>query len=137
LLVVLPTVVNIGAIRQRVLGLKGSPIHSLAVLPLENLSGDSAQEYLSDGMTDALITGLAQVGSLRVISRTSSMQYKQTKKSLPEIAHELNVDGIVEGTLQRSGDRVRITAQLVHGTSDKHLWAGSYERDASDLFALD
>jgi len=65
------------------------------------------------------------------------MQYKQTKKSLPEIAHELNVDGIVEGTLQRSGDRVRITAQLVHGTSDKHLWAGSYERDASDLFALD
>ena len=137
LLVALLAVVNIGAIRERVLGLKGSPIHSLAVLPLENLSGDSTQEYLSDGMTDALITGLAQIGSLKVISRTSSMQYKQTKKSLPEIAHELNVDGIVEGTLQRSGDRVRITAQLVRVASDKHLWAGSYERDTSDLFALE
>jgi TolB-like protein/DNA-binding winged helix-turn-helix (wHTH) protein/Tfp pilus assembly protein PilF len=113
-----------------------SQIHSLAVLPLQNLSADPAQEYFSDGMTDALITDLAQIGSVRVISRTSSMQYKQTKKSLPEIAHELNVDGIIEGTVQRSGDRVRITAQLIYGPSDKHLWARSYEEDLRDVFTL-
>lgn len=112
-------------------------IHSLAVLPLQNLSADPAQEYFSDGMTDALITSLAQIGSVRVISRTSSMQYKQTKKSLPEIARELNVDGIIEGTVQRSGDRVRITAQLIHGPTDKHVWANSYERNLSDVFALE
>jgi TolB-like protein/DNA-binding winged helix-turn-helix (wHTH) protein/Flp pilus assembly protein TadD len=114
-----------------------SSIHSIAVLPLQNLSGDATQEYFSDGMTDALITDLAQIGSVKVISRTSSMQYKQTKKSLPEIARELNVDGIVEGTVQRSGDRVRITAQLIHGPSDKHLWANSYERDTRDMFVLE
>ena len=113
-----------------------SQIHSLAVLPLQNLSADPAQEYFSDGMTDALITDLAQIGSVKVISRTSSMQYKQTKKSLPEIAHELNVDGIIEGTVQRSGDRVRITAQLIHGPSDKHLWARSYEEELRDVFTL-
>ena len=113
-----------------------SQIHSLAVLPLQSLSADPAQEYFSDGMTDALITDLAQIGSVKVISRTSSMQYKQTKKSLPEIAHELNVDGIIEGTVQRSGDRVRITAQLIYGPSDKHLWAKSYEEDLRDVFAL-
>jgi TolB-like protein/DNA-binding winged helix-turn-helix (wHTH) protein len=112
-------------------------IRSLAVLPLQNLSADPAQEYFSDGMTDALITDLAQIGSLKVISRTSSMRYKQTKKSLPEIARELNVDGIVEGTVQRSGDRVRITAQLIHGATDKHLWANSYERNLSDFLALE
>lgn len=112
-------------------------IHSLAVLPLQNLSADPAQEYFSDGMTDALITDLAQIGSLKVISRTSSIQYKQTRKSLPEIAHELNVDGIIEGTVQRSGDRVRITAQLIQGATDKHLWANSYERDIKDVFALE
>lgn len=120
-----------------ILGFISTPqIHSLAVLPLQNLSSDPAQEYFSDGMTDALITDLAQIGSLKVISRTSSMQYKQTKKSLPEIARELNVDGIIEGTVQRSGDRVRITAQLIHGPSDKHLWANSYERDVRDVFKL-
>jgi TolB-like protein/DNA-binding winged helix-turn-helix (wHTH) protein len=113
-----------------------SQIHSLAVLPLQNLSADPAQEYFSDGMTDALITDLAQIGSVKVISRTSSMQYKQTKKSLPEIAHELNVDGIIEGAVQRSGDRVRITAQLIYGPSDKHLWAKSYEEDLRDVFTL-
>lgn len=112
-------------------------IRSLAVLPMQNLSSDPAQEYFSDGMTDALITDLAQISSLKVISRTSSMQYKQTKKSLPEIARELNVDGIVEGTVQRSGDRVRITAQLIQGSSDKHFWANSYERDIRDVFALE
>ena len=112
-------------------------IHSLAVLPLQNLSNEPAQEYFSEGMTDALITDLAQISSLKVISRTSSMQYKQTKKSLPEIASELKVDGIVEGTVQRSGDRVRINAQLIYGPSDKHLWAASYERDMRDVFALE
>jgi TolB-like protein/DNA-binding winged helix-turn-helix (wHTH) protein/tetratricopeptide (TPR) repeat protein len=112
-------------------------IHSLAVLPLQNLSPDPAQEYFSDGMTDALITDLAQIGSVRVISRTSSMQYKQTKKSLPEIARELGVDGIVEGTVQRSGDRVRITAQLIYGPSDKHIWANSFEGDMGNVFTLE
>jgi len=129
---------DVGGLRQRLLVKASSPvIHSLAVLPLANLSNDSNQEYFSDGMTDALITDLAQVGSLKVISRTSSMQYKQTKKSLPEIARELSVDGIVEGTVQRSGDHVRITAQLIHGPSDKHLWANSYEREVSDVFMLE
>ena len=123
---------------KRLSGQNAAPqIRSIAVLPLQSLSGDAAQEYFSDGMTDALITDLAQIGSLKVISRTSSMQYAQTKKSLPEIARELNVDGIVEGTVQRSGDRVRITAQLIYGPSDKHLWANSYERDARDVFALE
>jgi TolB-like protein/DNA-binding winged helix-turn-helix (wHTH) protein/lipoprotein NlpI len=129
---------DIGGLRSRLL-LKLNPpaIHSLAVLPLSNLSNDPNQEYLSDGMTDALITGLAQLDSVKVISRTSSMQYKQTKKSLPEIARQLNVDGIIEGTVQRSGDRVRITAQLIYGPSDKHLWANSYERDMRDVFELE
>jgi TolB-like protein/Tfp pilus assembly protein PilF len=121
----------------RITGLYPPAIHSLAVLPLQNLSDDPAQEYFSDGMTDALITDLAQIGSLKVISRTSTMQYKQTKKPLPEIARELNVDGIIEGTVQRSGDRVRITAQLIYGPSDKHIWANSYERDMRDMFALE
>ena len=98
-----------------------SQIRSIAVLPLENLSGDPAQEYFSDGMTDALITNLAQIGTLKVISRTSSMQYKKTKKSLREIASELNVEGIIEGTVQRSGDRMRITAQLIDGRTDPHF----------------
>ncbi|MBV8569390.1 MAG: winged helix-turn-helix domain-containing protein, partial [Acidobacteriaceae bacterium] len=124
-------------LRRRVLGIGAPRIQSLAVIPLTNLSGDAAQEYFSDGMTDALITELAQIGSIRVISRTSSMQYNQTKKSLPEIARELNVDGIVEGTVQRSGDRVRISAQLIHGPTDKHLWANSYERDVRDVFLLE
>jgi len=129
---------DIGGVREHWLTRASSPvIHSLAVLPLTNLSNDPNQEYFSDGMTDALITDLAQIGSVKVISRTSSMQYKQTKKSLPEIARELNVDGIIEGTVQHSGDRVRITAQLIYGASDKHLWANSYERDTSNVFALE
>jgi len=114
-----------------------TPIHSLAVLPLQNLSADPAQEYFSDGMTDALITDLAQIGSLKVISRTSIVHYKKTEKTLPEIARELNVDGIIEGTVQREGDRVRITAQLIYAPSDKHLWANSYERDMRDVFWLE
>ena len=128
---------DVGGVRQRWVIRASSPvIHSLAVLPLTNLSSDPNQENFSDGMTDALITDLAQIASLKVISRTSTMQYKQTKKTLPEIARELNVDGIVEGTVQRSGDSVRITAQLIYGPADKHLWANSYERDMRDVFAL-
>ncbi len=124
--------------KERVSGKNADPqIRSIAVLPLENLSGDPGQEYFSDGMTDALITDLAQISSLKVISRTSSMQYKQTKKSLPEIGRELGVDGIIEGATQRSGDRVRITAQLIHGPSDRHLWASTYEGAFRDVFALE
>ena len=111
-------------------------LRSIAVLPLENLSGDPSQEYFADGMTDELITDLAKVGALRVISRTSVMRYKGTKKSLPEIARELNVDGIVEGSVLRSGNRVRITAQLLHAPTDQHLWAETYERDLGNVLKL-
>jgi TolB-like protein len=112
------------------------PNHSIAVLPLENFSGDPSQDYFVDGMTDELITDLAKVGALRVTSRTSVMRYKGAKKSLPEIARELQVDGIVEGSVTRSGQRMRITAQLLHGPSDKHLWADTYERDVGDVLKL-
>jgi TolB-like protein/Tfp pilus assembly protein PilF len=123
---------------HRLIGNAAAPrIQSIAVLPPQNVSPDPSQEYFAEGMTDALITDLAQIGDLKVISRTSSMQYKQTKKSLPEIARELNVDAILEGSVQRSGDRVRISAQLIHAASDKHLWANSYERDLRDVFALE
>jgi TolB-like protein/Flp pilus assembly protein TadD len=126
-----------GGWRDRVSGRGSSPaIQSLAVLPLQNLSRDPEQEYFADGMTDALITDLARIGALKVISRTSSMQYKQTTKSLPQIARELNVEGIVEGTVQRSGDRVRITAQLIEASKDRHVWAESYERDLRDILRL-
>lgn len=111
-------------------------IRSLAVLPLENLTGDAAQEYFVDGMTDALITRLAQIGALRVISRTSAMHYKGTHKKLPEIASDLNVDAVVEGTVTRSGERVRVTAQLIHAPTDRHLWARHYERQATDILLL-
>src|ERR1700730_8490562 len=96
-------------------------IRSLAVLPLENLSGDASQGYLADGMTDELITDLSQISALRVISRTSVMVYKGARKPLPQIARELNVDAVVEGTVLRSGDQVRITAQLIEASTDKHL----------------
>jgi TolB-like protein/DNA-binding winged helix-turn-helix (wHTH) protein len=111
-------------------------VRSIAVLPLDNFSGDPNQEYFADGMTDELITDLAKIGALRVISRTSVMRYKGTKKSLPEIARELNVDGIIEGSVMRSGQRVRITAQLLYGPTDKHLWAETYERDLGDVLSL-
>jgi len=112
------------------------PMRSIAVLPLDNLSGDPSQEYFVDGMTDELITDLAKVGALRVTSRTSVMRYKGTKKSLPEIARELNVEGIVEGSVTRSGNRVRVTAQLLHAPEDQHLWAETYERDLGDVLKL-
>jgi TolB-like protein/DNA-binding winged helix-turn-helix (wHTH) protein/Tfp pilus assembly protein PilF len=111
-------------------------IRSLAVLPLENLSGDASQNYFSDGMTDELITNLAQISALRVISRTSVMVYKGARKPLPQIARELNVDAVVEGTVLRAGDRVRITAQLIDAATDKHLWSQSYEGEFRDTLAL-
>jgi len=111
-------------------------IRSLAVLPLANLSRDPEQEYFADGMTEELITSLARFSELRVISRTSSMHFKGSKKTLPEIAKQLNVDGIVEGTVRRAGDRVRISAQLIHAPTDQHIWAENYERDLNDILAL-
>jgi TolB-like protein/DNA-binding winged helix-turn-helix (wHTH) protein/Flp pilus assembly protein TadD len=111
-------------------------IRSLAVLPLENLSGDASQNYFADGMTDELITDLAQISALRVISRTSVMAYKGARKPLPEIARELNVDAVIEGSVLRSGDQVRITAQLIEASTDRHLWSRSYEGDLRDTLAL-
>ena len=111
-------------------------IESIAVLPLENLSGDPEQEYFADGMTDELISQLAQIQSLRVISRTSIMQYKDVRKPLPEIGRELDVDVVVEGTVRRADGRVRITAQLVVAADDRHLWAQSFEREMQDVLAL-
>lgn len=129
--------VNTGGLRQRLLGASAAPrIQSIAVLPLENLGGDPSQEYFADGMTDELITQLAQIRGLRVISRTTAMQYKGTRKSIPEIGRELHVDGIVEGTVFRSGEQVRISAQLVDSSTDQHVWAQSYERDLRDILAL-
>jgi TolB-like protein/DNA-binding winged helix-turn-helix (wHTH) protein/Tfp pilus assembly protein PilF len=112
------------------------PIQSIAVLPLDNLSGDPSEEFFADGMTDQLITDLAKVGSLRVISRTSVMQYKGAKRALPAIARELNVDAIVEGSVIRSGPRVRVTAQLIRARTDQHLWAETYDRDLGDILKL-
>src|ERR1700739_3597911 len=111
-------------------------IRSLAVLPLESLSIDASQDYFADGMTDELITDLSQISALRVISRTSVMPYKRVRRSLPEIAHELNVDAVVEGTVLRSGNRVRITAQLIQVPAERHLWAQSYEGDIGDVLTL-
>ena len=111
-------------------------IGSLAVLPLDNLSGDQEQEYFADGMTDALTTDLAQISSLKVISRTSAMHFKGSKETLPQIGRELNVDAVVEGTVTRGENRVRVTAQLVEVSSDHNLWARTYERDLKDVLAL-
>jgi len=113
-----------------------SPIRSIAVLPLENFSGDGSQDYFADAMTDELITDLAKVGALRVTSRTTIRLYKHTNKPLPEIAQELNVDAIVEGSVMRSGQRVRITAQLIRAPADQHIWAETYERDLGDVLRL-
>ena len=111
----------------------GPAVSSIMVLPLDNLSGDPNEEYFADGVTDALIGDLAKLSGLQVISRTSSMHYKGTKKSLPEIAREIKVDAIVEGTVQRSGDRVVIRAQLIHAATDRHLWVQVYERPMRDV----
>lgn len=111
-------------------------IQSLAVLPLRNLSGDAEQDYFADGITDELTTNLAQISALRVTSSTSVTQFRNTKETLPDIATKLNVDAIVEGSVTRSGDRVRITAQLIDAKSDRHLWAKSYERELQDVLTL-
>jgi serine/threonine protein kinase/Tfp pilus assembly protein PilF len=111
-------------------------IQSLVVLPLLNLSNDAGQEYFADGMTEALICNLAKLGALRIISRTSAMRYKGTNRSLPEVARELNVDAVVEGSVLRLGQRVRITAQLIHAVTDMHLWAETYDRDLQDVMIL-
>src|SRR6201995_5688046 len=122
--------------RQSRLAMAPGAIQSLAVLPLENLSGDASQEYFADGMTDELITDLAQISALRIISRTSVMVYKGARKPLPQIARELNVDAVVEGTVLRSGNQVRITAQLIEAATDKHLWSQNYEGELRDTLAL-
>jgi len=128
---------NVAGLRDRVAGLFGPPrLESIAVLPLANLSGDAAQEYFADGMTEELITHLAQIRALRVTSRTSVMPYKETKKPLRAIARELKVDWVVEGSVRRAGDRVRVTAQLIDARTDQHLWADSFERDLKDVLAL-
>jgi TolB-like protein/Tfp pilus assembly protein PilF len=126
------------AIRSRRPAVPAEPgvIRSLAVLPLENLSHDPEQEYFADGMTDELIIDLAKIGGLRVISRTSVMQYRGTKKLLPQIAKELNVDALVEGSVQRAGNRVTIKASLIQAADDKHLWGDKYERDLKDVLGV-
>ncbi len=136
LLVVL-IALNVGGWRARLLGRAPSPrIESLAVLPLANLSGDASQEYFADGMTEELITQLAQVTALKVISRTSVMRYKGTKESSPQIARALGADALIEGSIRREGDRVRITVQLIEGRSDRHLWAEDYQREMRGILAL-
>jgi TolB-like protein/DNA-binding winged helix-turn-helix (wHTH) protein/Tfp pilus assembly protein PilF len=128
---------NIDKLRTHIFAKSHSlEIRSIAVLPLENLSKDPNQDYFSDGITDALTTELAQISSLRVISRTSAMHFKGTRETLPEIGRKLNVDAIVEGSITRSENRVRVTAQLIDAASDLHLWAKSYERDLKDILAL-
>ncbi len=122
---------------RRLFNAERSPqIRSLAVLPLSSLSSDASQGYFADGVTDALITDLAQISALRVVSRTTAMRYKGTDKTLPQIARELDVDGIVEGTVQRFGDRVQINAQLIYGPTDRHIWAMGFERDVKDMLQL-
>jgi TolB-like protein/DNA-binding winged helix-turn-helix (wHTH) protein/Flp pilus assembly protein TadD len=134
---VLAVGLNMGRVRRWLPGSTATPaIRSIVVLPLEGLSNEPDLDYFADGMTDALITDLAQIEALRVISRTTAMQYKKTKKALPQIAQELNVDAAVEGTAVRSGNRVRITTQLLLAHEDKHIWAQSYERDLQDILAL-
>lgn len=129
---------NAGGLRDRIFPVAAGPtaIRSLAVLPLENLSGDASQDYFAEGMTEALITDLAKIHELRVISRPSVIQYKGTRKPLPEIARELNVDAVLTGSVVRAGERVRIAVQLIHAATDRTLWTDSYERDLRDVLAL-
>lgn len=113
-----------GRLRDRARASTSAPlIESLAVLPIENLSGDPKQEYFADGLTDELISGISRIGSLRVISRTSAMRYKGVKKALREIARELHVDAVMEGSVKRSGDRIRLNIELIHAPTERQLWA--------------
>ena len=133
---------NVGGVRDRLWRQQtpgqgtAIPIQSLAVLPFQNLSGDSSKDYVADVFTDELITDLAQQSRIRIVSRSSVMQYKGSRKPLPEIARELNVDAIVEGSVSLSGQQVRITAQLIQAPTDRHLWAYSYAKDSKDLFSI-
>jgi len=128
---------NLGGTRDRIFpGSRRSQIRSIAVLPLANLSGDPSQDYFADGMTDELITMLAKNTSLRVVSRTSAMQYKGVQRPVHDIARELGVDGVLEGSVERSGNRVHMTVQLIYAPSDTHVWAESYDRDSSEVFSL-
>ena len=128
---------NVGNLRDRWQGEENlSPIRSLAVLPFYNLMGDAEQDFFVEGMHESLITELSKIGTLRVISRTSAMYFRETDKSMPEIAHELDVDALVEGSVLRVGNRVRITAQLIRGSNDEHLWAEDYDRDLQDILNL-
>jgi serine/threonine protein kinase/Tfp pilus assembly protein PilF len=135
LLMLIAWTLSFNWIRTRFWG-GGPRIQSLAVLPLENLSGDKEQEYFADGMTEELITNLAKISALKVISWTSMKQYKDTKKPLPQIAKELNVDGIIEGSVLREGGQVRVSAELIQASTDQHLWAESYQRDLRSVLAL-
>ena len=132
--------VALASILAVVVGLRssppGAPIHSLAVLPLDNLAGDASQEYFADGMTDELITTLGQISALRVISRTSAMLYKHARKPLAQIARELDVDAVVEGAVFRSGSQVRITAELVDARTDRHMWSESFNGELRDALTL-
>ncbi|MGH9777568.1 MAG: protein kinase domain-containing protein, partial [Candidatus Acidiferrales bacterium] len=127
---------NVAGLRERLFGTPAPKIESLAVLPLDNLSRDPEQEYFVDGMTEALIAEMSKISALKVISRTSAMQYKGVKKPMPQIARELGVDALIEGSVVREGDQVRITVQLIHGPTDKHLWAESYQRELRGILAL-
>lgn len=136
--VALALVTNAGGLRDRLLDRSTRvPIHSLAVLPFANLSGDPGQEYFADGLTEALITSLGRIAGLRVISRTSAMHYKGSRESLPEIGRQLHVDAVVEGAVRRQGHRVQITAQLVEASTDRHFWAETYAGDTRDVLALE
>jgi TolB-like protein/DNA-binding winged helix-turn-helix (wHTH) protein/Tfp pilus assembly protein PilF len=142
-LIALTVGLNVGGLRDRLGAFAGErhatplpKIESIAVLPLENLSHDAEQEYFADGMTEALITNLGKIHALRVTSRTTVMHYKGTTKTLPEIARELNVDAVLEGTVLWSGDRVRVTANLLHAPTDRHLWADTYESQMRDVLGL-
>jgi TolB-like protein len=132
-LLIAGTAIGLAVRRQRP---ASGPIRSIAVLPLDNLSGDPGQDYLAAGMTDELTTMLAKNSTLHIVSRTSVMQYKGAHRPLPEIARELGVDGILEGSAARSGGRVHLTIQLIQASSDNHVWAESYSRDANDAFSL-
>ncbi|MGA2901903.1 MAG: winged helix-turn-helix domain-containing protein [Candidatus Acidiferrales bacterium] len=129
--------VNAAGLRDRLFpATRARQIHSIAVIPLTNLSGDPSQDYFADGMTDEVITMLAKNTSLRVVSRTSAMQYKGVKRPLPDIARELGVDGILEGSIERSAKRVHMTVQLIYAPTDAHVWAESYDRDLDQAFSL-
>ena len=137
LLIALLISLSAGKLRGRFGVTNNAPqIHSLAVLPFKNLSGDAHQDYFAEGMTDLLITYLSKISSLRVISHTSTDKYKNTKKAVPEIARELGVDGVVEGSVQRVGDRARVNVQLLYAPRETHLWAESYDREVRDMLDL-